>query len=129
MPPNVSVFTNLPAPKTWAVLAGAKTMVLPLRDARAACGHITLVAAKLLGIPIIVTDSVGIRDYTDGGRVAALVPPGSAEAIEVALDRVLGDDVQRQQARTGVALARQEHDPQLWLDYVNEKAALLGPVG
>ena len=129
MPPNVSIFTNLAASKTWALLAGAEAMVLPLRDARAACGHITLVAARLLGIPIIVTDSVGIRDYTGGGRVAALVPPGSAEAIEVALDRVLGDDVQRQQARTGVALARQEHDPRLWLDYVREKAALLGPAG
>lgn len=129
MPPNVTVFTNLPASKTWAILAGAEAMVLPLRDDRAACGHITLVAAKLLGIPIIVTDSLGIRDYTDGGRVAALVPPGSAEAIEAALDRLLDDQAQRQQARTGIPLARREHDPRLWLDYVQDKAALLGPVG
>lgn len=129
MPPNVTVFTNLAAARTWAILAGAEAMVLPLRDGQAACGHITPVAAKLLGIPVIVTDSIGIRDYTDGGRVAALVPPGSAESIAVALDRLLGDDVQRQQARAGIALARQEHDPRLWLDYVREKAALLGPVG
>lgn len=89
--------------------------------------------AEAFGIPVIVivivTDSIGIRDYTDGGRVAALVPPGSAEAFAVALDRLLGDDVQRQQARAGIALARREHDPRLWLDYVREKAALLGPVG
>lgn len=129
MPPNVSVFTNLPAPKTWAILAGAEGMVLPLRDDRAACGHITLVAARLLGIPIIATDSLGIRDYTGDGRVAALVPPGSAEAIVTALDCMLGDQAQRQQARTGMALARQEHDPRLWLDYVREKAALFGPSG
>lgn len=127
MPANVSVFTNLAAAKTWAILAGAEAMVLPLRDDRTACGHITLVAAKLLGVPVIATDSVGISDYTGGGRVAGLVPPGSAEAIAAALDRLLGDGAQRQEAKDGIALARQEHDPQLWLDYVHEKAALLSP--
>lgn len=127
MPPNVTTFTNLAGPKTWAILAGAEAMVLPLRDGKAACGHITLVAAKLLGIPVIATDSVGISDYTGGGRVAALVPPGSAEAISAALDRLLGNSTLRQAAKDGIALARREHDPRLWLDYVREKAALLGP--
>lgn len=129
MPPNVSVFTNLAVAKTWAILAGAEAMVLPLRDGKAACGHITLVAAKLLGIPTIATDSVGISDYTGGGRVAALVPPGSAEAIATALDRVLGDSTLGQAARDGIARARREHDPGLWLDYIREKAALLGRSG
>ena len=129
MPPNVSVFTNLDVAKTWALLAGAEAMVLPLRDGKTACGHITLVAAKLLGIPIIATDSVGISDYTGGGRVAALIPPGSAEAIETALDRVLGDSALRQEAKDGIARARQEHDPGLWLDYIREKAVLLGRSG
>lgn len=127
MPPNVTTFTNLAGPKTWAILAGAEAMVLPLRDGKAACGHITLVAAKLLGIPVIATDSVGISDYTGGGRVAALVPPGSAEAIAAALDHLLGNSTLRQSAKDGIALARREHDPRLWLDYVREKAALLGP--
>ena len=127
MPANVSVFTNLASAKTWAILAGAEAMVLPLRDGKAACGHITLVAAKLLGIPVIVTDSVGIRDYTGEGRVAALVPPGSAEAIKAALDRLFDNSTLRQAARDGIAVARQEHDPRLWLDYVREKAALLSP--
>jgi Glycosyl transferases group 1 len=125
LPPNVTAFTDLPAPKTWALLAGSDAMVLPLRDGQTACGHITVVAAKLLGIPVIATDSVGIAEYVADGRVAALVPPGEPEAIVAAMAHVVGEPTARRAAAAAAERASAEHDPAMWLRYVAAKSVLL----
>src|SRR6056297_1584393 len=39
-PDNVSVFTNLSADETWRIVSDSAGMVLPLRSAETACGHI-----------------------------------------------------------------------------------------
>ncbi len=126
LPANVTLFIDLPGPKTWALVAGAQAMVLPLRDGRTACGHITLVGAQLLGLPVIVTDSLGVADYVGGDKVAARVPPGDAEAILAALSEVVGNASVLQKARQQVPQAQSDHDPHIWLRYVASKGGLIG---
>ena len=54
-------------------------MMLPLKSETTACGHITLVGAQLLGIPLVITRSKGVADYVEDGVTATLVAAGDAE--------------------------------------------------
>ncbi|MDW9255178.1 glycosyl transferases group 1 family protein [Burkholderia thailandensis] len=52
--------------------------------------------AMALGTPVISTDCpTGPRDQLDGGRGGLLVPPGDADALADAIERMLSDDVLR----------------------------------
>lgn len=87
-PENVTVFTNLPGPDTWRIAADAQALVIPLLSDTTACGHITMVGAQLLGLPLIVTRSRGVEDYVTG-KTAQMVPAGDGAALGAALDRGL----------------------------------------
>jgi hypothetical protein len=100
-------------------------MVLPLRDGETACGHITLVAAQLHGVPVIATDSRGLADHVADGRVAAPVPSQDPDAICAALATVVGNSTLRARAQAGKQRAEAEHAPSLWVDCVRAKAAQL----
>ncbi|AJX33086.1 glycosyltransferase [Burkholderia oklahomensis] len=52
--------------------------------------------AMALGTPVISTDCpTGPRDQLDGGRGGLLVPPGDADALADAIERMLADDALR----------------------------------
>lgn len=56
---------------------------------------IALVEAMAAGLPVITTDADGCRDVVRGGRDAALVPAGDAEALAAAMARTLEDHAWR----------------------------------
>jgi hypothetical protein len=66
LPPNVQVHYNLPADITWRIAADSLAMVLPLRSDTTCCGQITIVGARLLGIPIVASASHALQDYLAG---------------------------------------------------------------
>lgn len=76
--PNVHVLRNQPAPVTWRIAKDARFMVLPLRDDRTCCGHITIASAQLLGIPVISTYSQATREYV---AKSSTCPPGDPRAL------------------------------------------------
>lgn len=84
-PDNVTVFTNLPLAQTWAIAAGSGGMVIPLKSATTACGHITLIGAQQLGLPLVITASRGVEDYVEDGTTARLVTAGDAAALTAAI--------------------------------------------
>lgn len=77
-PSNVHVLRDVPAPITWRIAKEARFMVLPLLTERTCCGHITLVSAQLLGIPVVATRSFAIEEYSEG---LTTVDPGSPAAL------------------------------------------------
>ncbi|MEO0361759.1 MAG: glycosyltransferase, partial [Pseudomonadota bacterium] len=87
-PANVTVMTNVPPPITWRIARDALAMAIPLRSSETACGHVTIVGAQRLGLPLAVTRSVGVADYVEDGKTALLVEPGDAEAMAEALRRL-----------------------------------------
>ncbi len=119
-PDNVRVFTNLPTPLTWAIAKGSLGMAVPLLSDRTPNGHVTLVGAQLLGIPLVVTESAGVADYVDGQTVA-LVPAGEAEAMAQALSRLGADaEAARTRAARAAIRARDQSDLSHWVAYFRD---------
>lgn len=72
-PKNVRLLMNVPADLTWRIALESSCLVVPLKSRTTCCGHITLVAGELLGIPLISTRSEATREYT---KDVALCEPG-----------------------------------------------------
>lgn len=121
-PDNVVVFTNLSAGETWRIASDSAGMALPLRSGETACGHITLVGAQLLGLPLIVTRSVGIEDYVRDGENALLVSPQSAEALVLAI-RQFRDNPQHAASlgKAAYRIAHKYNSVSGWVEYFEAK--------
>lgn len=91
VPPNVTVYANLPYQTTMNVLAHSRFMALPLASSEVPCGHVTLVAAMHLGKAMVITDSAGVRDYVHDGDNALAVAAGSADDMAAAIKRLWDD--------------------------------------
>lgn len=71
------------------LLEGAAAVIVPLRtDLRRAAGMFTYLRAMQLGKPVIVSDSLAVREYVEDGRTGIVVQP-TAEAYATAITRVL----------------------------------------
>jgi len=88
VPSNVETKTNIPYGDAMAVVKGARIMALPLQSADTPCGHVTIVGAQYLDVPIIATASTGVEDYIRDGETGLLVDVGSAQAMGEAIDRL-----------------------------------------
>lgn len=91
LPPNVQVVNGIPRSQALQLLAGARLMVLPLRDAQVPCGHVTVVQALHLGVPVVASAGLGLADYVRDSETGWLVPPGDAPALSAAIAAVLQD--------------------------------------
>lgn len=56
--------------------------------------------ALACGTPVVVSDTGGLPEVVDGGRVGLLVPPGDADALAAAIASVLDDPGATARART-----------------------------
>ncbi|MFY8151969.1 MAG: hypothetical protein ACOVOI_07765, partial [Hyphomicrobiales bacterium] len=81
VPANVMLLTNRPVQETWTIAAESEGMVLPLKTDTTACGHITLVGAQLLGLPLAITRSRGVADYVEDGETALSMEPGDKMGV------------------------------------------------
>jgi hypothetical protein len=122
-PKNVTVFTNLPGPATWRIAADSIGMAIPLKTDTTACGHITMVGAQLLGIPLIVTRSHGVADYVTD-ETAQLVPAGDVAMLGAAIDRLVEDPVSMSRiADAAQVRAVTDNALVVWVDYFRKLAA------
>jgi glycosyltransferase involved in cell wall biosynthesis len=72
------------------LMAGSGVMVVPLRtDTLRSVGQQTYLNAMLLGVPVVVTEALGVRDHVTGGEDVLVVPAGDAAALRTAVDQVL----------------------------------------
>lgn len=125
-PENVSVFTNLPLPLTWRLAVESKGLLVPLKTDKTACGHITVVGAKMLGIPLVVSRSVGVEDYIDDA-CAQVVDVANLSSLLAAVDRLYEDRRSIEDlARVGQSRAYAENNLLGWSDYFEELAQRFG---
>lgn len=123
-PPNVRVFTNLPAPETWRIAVDSRGLVIPLKTDTTACGHITLVGAQLLGLPLVITRSRGVEDYVTDGETARLVTAGDADALEAAIGKLGGDpEATRAMAQRARIQAEKRSTVGTWVEYFRLRSA------
>ncbi len=93
VPANVQVEEDVPFPVVRDRLAGARVVVLPVRDNTYSGATTTLLQAMASGKPVVVTRTAAIaRGYHLEDRVnCRLVPPGDLAALERAVSGVLDD--------------------------------------
>ena len=121
-PPNVDVQLNLPGPVTWRLAKDSVGLALPLRDRETATGHITFVAAQLLGIPVAVTDTLGLVDYVSDETVVATLDPGDVDAMTETIEHMFTDpNGTYATAQTAQARFASAHSLDHWTAYLNEK--------
>ncbi|MDZ7627249.1 MAG: glycosyltransferase [Parvularculaceae bacterium] len=90
-PPNLRHFINLPWNDAWSLVQYADAAVVPLRDDLAPNGMVTFVGGMHLGKAQVVTRSAGLADYAIDNETALLVPPGDANALKIAVERLMAD--------------------------------------
>jgi glycosyltransferase involved in cell wall biosynthesis len=95
IPPNVRVFTNIPFDDAMNILGHSSIMVLPLIGSETPCGHVTIVTAMCLGVPIVATNSSGVSDYIENGRTGLMVDVGRADQIASAVSDLMRNDSTR----------------------------------
>lgn len=91
LPPNIHLFVDLPMDETLDCMRQALASLILLKDGERGAGHITAVAAMLLGTPQIVSDSEVITDYVVDGVSALTVKLGDAPAVQAAIERLRKD--------------------------------------
>jgi glycosyltransferase involved in cell wall biosynthesis len=97
MPPNVVVRTNIPFGDAMNIISFSKLTIVPLDRVDAPCGHVTIVAAMYLDVPVVVTRSLGVEDYVSDGKTGLIVELKSPSSMVEAIARLDGDGHLRDQ--------------------------------
>lgn len=120
IPDNVRIFTDLPASKTWALANRSAGVLVPLISDETCCGHITIVSAKLLGLPIVTTRSVATEEYVAGRRSILKVAPGNLDDFCQEIGVLMDHQIELQELASSAA--RQEsliHSRKNWSSTLN----------
>jgi glycosyltransferase involved in cell wall biosynthesis len=90
LPRNVSAAGRVPHERFVDLMRRASVVVVALeaRDDRSA-GEQTYLNAMALGKPVIVVDTMGVREYVSDGETGLVVPPRDPAALAAALTWVL----------------------------------------
>jgi glycosyltransferase involved in cell wall biosynthesis len=90
---RVRLLGRLTEDEVRTLMAGARALVAPvIPRLRPEGAGITAIEAALVGRPVVVSDDRALREFVDRSGGGLIVPPGSAEALANALDRLLSDD-------------------------------------
>ena len=109
VPVNVKVLTNVPLHDAMNVLAHSMFMVLPLRDSKVPCGHVTVVSAMHMGKAILATNSAGLSDYLIDGSNAEFFPPKNPQQLAEKIELLFGDPLLCQRLGTFASIFAKQH--------------------
>jgi glycosyltransferase involved in cell wall biosynthesis len=108
LPANVEILTSVPMSDAMNVLAHSQFMVLPLRDSRVPCGHVTVVSAMHMGKAILATNSSGLHDYLIKDENAEFCAPRSPAELAAHIERLSSQPaVLQRMGAAGLAFARE----------------------
>jgi hypothetical protein len=108
LPANVRA-ELLPHEEFVSLLRRSSVVVVSLEQTSRSAGEQTYLNAMAMGKPVIVTDTMGVREYVDDGDTGLIVPPADARALTAALEWVLD----RQNAAEVEAMARRGREAAL----------------
>lgn len=121
VPENVTALTNLPLPEVWRIASASRGVLVPLLSRDTCCGQITLVGAKLLGLPIVTTDAYATQEYVQGRDAVLVVEPGDAVGFARGAARLVEDaQAMTAAAQASATVERQRHDRSHWAAYLDE---------
>ena len=115
VPANVEVLNGLSLLECQSLASRAVAGVIPISNLETASGQVSFLTLMALGVPVIVTECPGSRDYLSDGHDAIVVPPGDSEALRHAIQSVWNDE----DIRTRLA----ENALQSWREHFSDEAA------
>jgi len=119
VPDHVEVLTNIASPRCWRIACDSMGVLVPLKSRETCCGHVTLVAAKLLGIPIATTYSEATVEYCEGRAGVLQCEPGDPAAYRLLIEQLVQDHAALDAAaRRDAPAERAFHDREHWADYL-----------
>ena len=118
-PDNVSVLFNLDNRAFWRIIQQSQALIVPLLDDQTACGHITLVGAMQLGVPIISSFSHGTEDYLLPDHNSLVTPNRDGLALTRAIERLQETPQLARQLTDNAAQFAQTHcNPVRWAQHI-----------
>ena len=119
IPDHVQVLTNIPSQRAWRIACDSLGVLIPLKSKETCCGQITLVSAKMLGLPIVTTGAYATREYVEGRAGILECDPGDPEAFSRLIQRLMDERVRLlEMARQAAPAERAFHDREQWADYL-----------
>lgn len=88
IPSNVEVISNLYGIEMLQTMAGAKCVIISLKNGEIASGQLVFLQACALRIPIIITDAVAMYDYATNNENCLVVAKERSELLK-AVDMIL----------------------------------------
>lgn len=120
-PPNVKVFTDLPAKKFWNVVKFSRFSVLPLKDTTTNCSHISIVGSMMFGKPIVATISQGTEDYIIPERNSLVSLPRDIEGLAANINSLWSNpSLCSQLGNESQMMAQSKHDLDSWVRYLTK---------
>lgn len=84
---DVTLDGDVPILQLRALYAGARHVVIPLREVLFSTGQTVLLENLAMGRPVVVSDTAAVRDYVSAD-IATLVTPGDVKEMKSALSSV-----------------------------------------
>ncbi len=103
-------------------LRSAQIFVMPLKDSGVSAGHVRLMTATDVGIPVVATRARSLVGYVEDGVTALLVPANDPGALGEAVDRLLANPEER---RRLIAAALERARQWTYADYFSAIASLV----
>jgi glycosyltransferase involved in cell wall biosynthesis len=125
VPQNVAVETDVPFDRVREGLAGARVVVLPVRENSYSGATTVLLQAMAMARPVVVSRTAAIATgyQLEDGVNCRLVPPASLEALEEAVGALLSDDDRA--ASLGLRARETVERDLTWSRYTESISALL----
>lgn len=80
--PNIEIYSNVYGEEYYAMLKNAFAVIIPLKNLEISSGQLVILAAMQLGIPIIITESNGIKDYVKNNYSAVVIKNNKDELMQ-----------------------------------------------
>ena len=90
--PNISIYRNVYGAEHYAMVRGARALLLDLQDKEASAGNTVFVQTMELGVPIIITRCKALEDYVIDGKNCLVIEDGDADQLKAALEAVRDED-------------------------------------
>ncbi len=91
IPDGVRFAPFMPADKYQDLVEDARFVVIPLPNRAHSLGQLSVLFCMAMGKAVIATRMMGVEDYVDDGETGLLVPPGDADALRAAMERLLAN--------------------------------------
>lgn len=120
---NLKIYTDLPPERTWAVALRSAGVLVPLVSDNTCCGHITIVSAKLLGLPLVTTSSIATEEYISGRPSVLVSAAGDLDSFcDQIRSLVKQQSVLQRLAKSAQPAEALIHSRELWSNVLHDVA-------